>query len=423
MSQRLEELLDQLHDPAPRRREQALRRLRRRARNGLTSTEGLLVLKASSLPHPPRRAASDDTAVELIRAALQKPFPEYLPAIVARFSRWSRRARREALNLVMRIDDPRAAESVVEIVRRHGRNGGVPSLPLGQSAQQLQHADIYFPALLEFIDVPKLAFSIAALALGFAGEHLIDPAMLLPHADRFLQLLRRRRDWLGPRQETEGFAWMWEPSYHLRRWKAGVLLDLLGHLPTPAVEVELRRCLLEFTDPRLRMGVILSLLRHDAPVDPKTVAEIAASSECRKWLFDGLHKLERSKLFPRELRTQTALAESDLVNWLLHPTELGRPPDEIEFVQTVPFDTETDAGWADIFLFRFRTHPPHWAARDGWMAGVSGPFLRKDQPTVDALGDTFSAFTPWDRKSVAEHVDDVRELIKTWRERHVVQEE
>jgi hypothetical protein len=24
---------------------------------------------------------------------------------------------------------------------------------------------------------------------------------------------------------------------------------------------------------------------------------------------------------------------------------------------------------------------------------------------------------------VAEHVDDVRELIKTWRERHVVQEE
>src|SRR6476619_6979501 len=119
MSQRLEELLDQLHDPAPRRREQALRRLRRRARTGLTSTEGLLVLKASSLPHPPSRATEEDVAVELIRAALQKPFPEYLPAITARFSRWSRRARREALNLVMRIDDPRAAEAIVEIVRRH----------------------------------------------------------------------------------------------------------------------------------------------------------------------------------------------------------------------------------------------------------------------------------------------------------------
>jgi hypothetical protein len=39
------------------------------------------------------------------------------------------------------------------------------------------------------------------------------------------------------------------------------------------------------------------------------------------------------------------------------------------------------------------------------------------------LGDTFSAFTPWDRKTEAEHVDDVRELMKTWRERHVEREE
>ena len=67
--------------------------------------------------------------------------------------------------------------------------------------------------------------------------------------------------------------------------------------------------------------------------------------------------------------------------------------------------------------------PPHWAARYGWLAGVSGPFLRKDQPTIQALGDTFSAFTPWDRKSEAEHVEDVHELMKTWRERHVTQEE
>src|SRR5262245_38477545 len=423
MAQRLEELLEQLHDPAPRVRERAIRRLLRRGRLGFSPAEGLLVLKASSLPYPPRRDSADDTAVDLLRAALHVPYPEYLPAMIARFPHWRRRARREALNLLMRIDDPRAAEAIMEIIRRHGRSGVMPSLPLGQHARQPQHAEIFFPKLLDYLDSPKLAFPIAALALSFASAHQIDPGIVQPHAAQLLALLRRRRDWLGPRQETEGFAWMWEPSYHLRRWKAGVLLDLLGHVPSPAVEAELRRCLLEFTDPRLRMGAVLSLLRHDVAVEPTTVAEIAANPECRKWLFDGLHKLERAQLFPRDQRSQTALAESDLVNWLLHPTELGRPPDEIEFIQTVAFDTETDAGWADCFLFRFRTHPPHWAARDGWMAGVSGPFLRKDEPTIQALGDTFSAFTPWDRKSVAEHVDDVRELIKTWRERHVVQEE
>jgi hypothetical protein len=423
MAMQLDELLERLHHPEQRERERAIRRILRRGRTGFSPADGLLVLKASSLPYPRRRDPADDTNVDLIRAALQVPYPEYLPAVLARFPHWHRRARREALHLLMRIDDVRSAETVVEIVRRYARLGGVPSLPLGQHGRQPQHAEVFFPALLEYLDVPKLAFPIAALSLSFAGEHLIDPSMLLPHADRFLRLLRRRREWLGSRQETVGFAWMWEQSYHLRRWKAGVLIDLLGHLPTEEVEAELRRCLIEFTDPRLRMNAVLSLLRHNAAVDDATVAEIAADPECRKWLFDGLHKLERTQLFPREFRNQIALAESDLVNWLLHPTELGRPPDEIEFVQTVPFDTETDVGWADCFLFRFRTHPPHWAARDGWMAGVSGPFLRKDQPTIQALGDTFSAFTPWDRKSVDEHVDDVRELIKSWRERHVVQED
>ena len=42
---------------------------------------------------------------------------------------------------------------------------------------------------------------------------------------------------------------------------------------------------------------------------------------------------------------------------------------------------------------------------------------------IQALGDTFSTFTPWDRKSPGEHVEDVRELMKTWRERHVAREE
>jgi acetyltransferase len=40
-------------------------------------------------------------------------------------------------------------------------------------------------------------------------------------------------------------AWRWEPRYHRRRWQAGVLLDLLGHVPTPAVEAELRRAVAE----------------------------------------------------------------------------------------------------------------------------------------------------------------------------------
>ena len=416
---RLEDLLEQLHSPDERTRERAVRRLLRRGRVGFTPEQGVLVLKASSLPYPPRRDRADDTAVDLIRAALSVPFPEYLPHVVDRYRHWNPRARAEALRLLMRIEDRRAAEAVMTIVRRHARTGEVPRLPAGLYAHAPQHAEVFFPELLDYLDVPKLAFSICALALSFAGGHQFEPGALVPAADAILVLYAQRRDRLLPVQRAEGVAWRWEPRYHRRRWQAGVLLDLLGHTPTPAVEADLRRAVAEYTDPRLRLYALLSLLRHDRDVDAAAAAEVAADPESRKWLFDGLQKLEGTHLYPVEYRNQEALAESDLVNWLIHPTELGRAPEEIELVRPVSFDTKTDAGWAEYYLFRFRTEPPHWAARYGWLAGVSGPFLRKDRPTIQALGDTFSAFTPWDRKSENEHVDDVRELMKTWRERHV----
>jgi hypothetical protein len=420
---RLEDLLDLLHHPEERTRERAVRKVLRLGRLGFTPEQGLLVLKASSLPHPPRRDPADDTAIDLIRAALHVPYPEYLPQVVQRYTHWHRRARAEALHLLMRIEDRRAAEAVMALVRRHARAGNVPKLPPGLYANAPQHAEVFFPELLGYLDVPKLAFSISALALSFAAAHQLELGLLTPYADALLALYAARRDLLLTAQRREGVAWRWESRYHRRRWQAGVLLDLLGHVPTPAVEAELRRAAAAYTDPRLRMYALLSLLRHDQDVDPRAVAAVAADPEARKWLFDGLQKLERYHLYPTAHRRQSALAESDLVNWLIHPTELGRAPAEVELVQPVSFDTGTDVGWADYFLFRFRTEPPHWAARYGWIAGVSGPFVRKDQPTIQALGDTFSTFTPWERKAPAEHVEDVRELIKTWRERHVQQEE
>jgi hypothetical protein len=108
-----------------------------------------------------------------------------------------------------------------------------------------------------------------------------------------------------------------------------------------------------------------------------------------------------------------------MVNWLVYPTELNRVPDEIELMKVVPVDTGLPGGIYDYYLFRFRTKEPHWAAKNGWIAGVSGPFLRGDEPTTDALGDTFSSFAKWDSKTPDEHVGDIRKLMERWREYHL----
>jgi hypothetical protein len=83
-------------------------------------------------------------------------------------------------------------------------------------------------------------------------------------------------------------------------------------------------------------------------------------------------------------------------------------------MKVVSGDTLTKDGIIDYYLFRFRTLAPHWAAKDGWIAGVSGPFRRKEEPTTNALGGTFSRFNAWDKKTPEEHVDDIKKTLDEW---------
>jgi hypothetical protein len=116
-----------------------------------------------------------------------------------------------------------------------------------------------------------------------------------------------------------------------------------------------------------------------------------------------LETLERSDLFPNEFLNQPSLAEAAMVDWLLFPTELGRAPDEIRQLESVPL--ETDDGLADLYVFAFRTHPPHWLSDKDWVVGVAGPFLVSDQPTFEGLGATFSRFESLSEKPLDEHVE------------------
>src|SRR5580765_784036 len=94
---RFEDVLEQLHSPDEGERERAARHLSKLGRIGLNPEQGIRALKASSLPYPPRRNRRADTGVDLIRAALAVPYPEYLPQIIQRYILWNERARSEVL--------------------------------------------------------------------------------------------------------------------------------------------------------------------------------------------------------------------------------------------------------------------------------------------------------------------------------------
>jgi hypothetical protein len=102
---------------------------------------------------------------------------------------------------------------------------------------------------------------------------------------------------------------------------------------------------------------------------------------------------------------QALMAQADMTAWLAYPTELDQQPDEMELLRTI--ELTSHAGPCDLFVFRFRTHDPHWAAGYGWMIGVAGPYVSSHQPTTVGLGFTFSRLSREDAMTLEEHVDEL----------------
>jgi hypothetical protein len=135
------------------------------------------------------------------------------------------------------------------------------------------------------------------------------------------------------------------------------------------------------------------------------IARFARNPATRNHLFSKLAEMGKAERFPGEFRSLEMIAESDMVRWLMHPNELRSPPDAIEFIRDVTVCKEGKRG--RLFLFRFRTMPPHWTAERGWMAGLAGPFW-EDEPEVDRGGMTFSELVSYTAMTDDEHVEFLR---------------
>lgn len=138
------------------------------------------------------------------------------------------------------------------------------------------------------------------------------------------------------------------------------------------------------------------------------LAGLAERADTRNHLYAKLEEIGKAHLFPAGNRSLERIAESDLVRWLLHPNELGAVPAETELVRKLPVAEGVKNG--NIFLFRFRSQPSHWAADRGWMAGVAGPYWDGDEAS-DVGSGTFSELAPFDQMTEEQHVEFLRERL------------
>jgi hypothetical protein len=410
----MESIVADLRSDEAKVREAATVRLSALERGRLEVGAGLMALKAAAQSFP-AEGGREDGARHLVAAVAADPRNEYAPVVLRHFREYPPDARFWGLRLLANLDDRRVgAAAVLSLLRNdaaacEGLEFSVAIAPMIPAA-----TDGLFPEILAYLSDEHLGMSVAYVTFQGVSEGGLQRDALAPAAEPALALYRLRRQRLLPHQGEVGTRWMWDDDYAGPRNEAALLLDLFGYVPSSDTGLELRRALEDYRDPRLLAFAAASLVRRDEIVPPGLLLKIASFAETRKTLRTLLRKLNRPELFPDRYETQEALAESEMVDWLAFPTELGQPPDEIELMEIVSTGAPGDE--YDHYVYRFRMREPHWAAEEGWMAGVAGAFARRDAPTTEASGDTFSSFSAWESRAPREHVAAVGALLgEAWK--------
>ncbi len=136
-------------------------------------------------------------------------------------------------------------------------------------------------------------------------------------------------------------------------------------------------------DNAIKYYAAATLLGAGKPVSDDAIATLAADMEYASLCYAALSDAGQASRFPAALATPEYLAESDMVHWLLYPTELGRAPDAIEHLGVV----KKHFGKEIYHIFRFKSDSDNLSEelKGQWLVGWSG-----------GDGGTFSNFDRYD---------------------------
>jgi hypothetical protein len=116
MGSRIDGLIQRLRSPDVSTVESAAEELRRIAKSGVTEDEAICLLRGAAGSFPERKFEFQSTPADLVRAAAENPTNGLTSVVAEVFSALAQPAKTEALVLLMKSSDRRAAESVIELL-------------------------------------------------------------------------------------------------------------------------------------------------------------------------------------------------------------------------------------------------------------------------------------------------------------------
>ncbi len=111
-----------------------------------------------------------------------------------------------------------------------------------------------------------------------------------------------------------------------------------------------------------------TLLSVDCQVPDEAIAALANDVVYADLTYTLLERHGMADRFPTELRDPVYLAKSDMVHWLVYPTELGKQPDEIEYLGQTKKKGET------FRIFRYKSDSDNLGddLKGVWLIGWAG---------------------------------------------------
>ena len=124
-----------------------------------------------------------------------------------------------------------------------------------------------------------------------------------------------------------------------------------------------------------------TLLSAGQNVAADVIVALAKNLEYAELTYSMLAKHGKQALFPQEYANAEYLAKSDMVHWLMYPTELGKAPDEIEYVGKITYLFKKEV----YYVFKFRSDSDtlgeelkgKWLI--GWSSDEGGTFSNFDE--------------------------------------------
>jgi len=112
-----------------------------------------------------------------------------------------------------------------------------------------------------------------------------------------------------------------------------------------------------------------TLLSLGQTIPTEMIVALAHNLEYANLTYGMLKNHGMQDLFPAECSTPEYLAKSDMVHWLMYPTELGKAPEEIEYIGKITYLFSKEAYY--VFKYRSNSDTLDDNLRNKWLIGWS----------------------------------------------------